>query len=65
MIHLNQLQEDKELGVQRLSVLIDRFNHFNSTNEAVVTQCLDIGAVYLDSRKNIKKISHYEDDNEN
>ena len=53
-IGINQLQEDKDNGVQRLSVLIDRFNQFNPSKEAVVTQCLDIGAVYLDSRKKIK-----------
>jgi replicative DNA helicase len=49
-IGVNQLQMDKDLGVQRLSVLNDRFAEFNATKEAVVTQCLSIGGVYLDSR---------------
>ena len=53
-IAINQLQEDKENGVQRLSVLEDRFYESNPLKQAVVTQCLDIGAVCLDSRIRFK-----------
>lgn len=54
LIGVNKLQLDKEQGVQRLSVLDDRFADFNPMREAVVTQCLDIGGVYLDSRLQYK-----------
>lgn len=53
-VGINQLQADKDLGVQRLSVLIDRFAEFNSSREAVVTQCLTVGGIYLDSRLRYK-----------
>lgn len=49
-IGINQLQEDKDNGVQRLAVLIDRVEEFNPAKEAVVTQCLAVGGVCLDSR---------------
>lgn len=49
-VGINELQMDKELGVQRLSVLDDRFADFNPMKEAVVTQCLGIGGIHLDSR---------------
>ena len=54
LIGVNKLQLDKEQRVQRLSVLDDRFADFNPMREAVVTQCLDIGGVYLDSRLQYK-----------
>jgi hypothetical protein len=53
-IGVNQLSEDKKNGIQRLSVLDDRFEEFDSSKEAVVTQCLRMGAVYLDSRVRYK-----------
>jgi RecA-family ATPase len=49
-LSINQSEDDVENGVQRISVLADRFEHFNPSYECVVTQCLDIGAVHLDSR---------------
>ena len=49
-IGINQLQEDKDNGVQRLAVLIDRVEEFNPSKEAVITQCLTIGNTCLDSR---------------
>ena len=49
-LSINQSEEDIDNGIQRISVLADRFENFNPKWEAVVTQCLDIGAVHLDSR---------------
>jgi replicative DNA helicase len=49
-VAINQLQEDKDNSVQRLSVVIDRVREFNQAKQAVVTQCFSIGGVCLDSR---------------
>ncbi|MFW9871900.1 MAG: hypothetical protein ACFFG0_02280 [Candidatus Thorarchaeota archaeon] len=47
---INQSEDDKDMGIMRLSIIADRFKRFNTNREAIITQCLDIGAVHLDSR---------------
>jgi len=49
-IAINQMREDKDNGVQRLSVVIDRLGEFNTSRQAVAAQCFAIGGVCLDSR---------------
>ena len=53
-IGINQNDKDKEVGVQRLSVLIDRFHEIIPSKEAVVTQSLEFGGICLDSRVQYK-----------
>lgn len=48
-IALNQLEEEKEKGRMRVSLLAKRFDYFNTLQEVIVLQCLKIGKVYIDS----------------
>jgi len=49
ILALNQTEEDKKIGVMRVSILFDRHDSEQSWKEVVVLQQLAIGKPYLGS----------------
>ena len=53
MIGINQTDEEKTTGVQRINVILHRHNDFDPNAQCIILQNFSIGAVHLDSEKHI------------